>query len=310
MFLVRDISSAPLRTEVPYSWASAPRIDALTPDPGNEYMFRTEQSKFAFSPGQLSKLLNPKSLNAFYALGGIDGIEKGLHTDRNAGLSTDESTVDGEVAFHEVAPKGTPKHGTAGDVISESNAEAAVHIPPPEDPNPTGIFCDRKKISRDNRLPDKKTKSLLEIAWTTYNDKVLILLTIAAITSLALGLYQTFGGAGSIVVLVGTINDWHMQRQFTRLTKKTNDRMVNVIRSGKSQEISINDVMVGDVMHLATGDIVPVDGIFIQGSAVKCDESSATGESDLLRKTPAADVFDAIQELDTKEAEKLDPFII
>lgn len=168
--------------------------DALTPDPGNEDMFRTEQSKFAFSPGQLSKLLNPKSLNAFYALGGIDGMEKGLHTDRNAGLSTDESTVDGEVAFHEVAPKGTPKHGTAGDAIPESNAEAAVHIPPPEDPNPTGIFCDRKKIFRDNRLPDKKTKSLLEIAWTTYNDKVLILLTIAAIISLALGLYQTFGG--------------------------------------------------------------------------------------------------------------------
>lgn len=111
-------------------------------------------------------------------------------------------------------------------------------------------------------------------------------------------------------MLVGTINDWHMQRQFTRLTKKTNDRMVSVIRSGKSQEISVNDVMVGDVMHLATGDIVPVDGIFIQGSAVKCDESSATGESDLLRKTPAADVFDAIQKLDTKEAEKLDPFII
>lgn len=114
----------------------------------------------------------------------------------------------------------------------------------------------------------------------------------------------------SIVVLVGTINDWHMQRQFTRLTKKTNDRMVNVIRSGKSQEISISDVMVGDVMHLATGDIVPVDGIFIQGSAVKCDESSATGESDLLKKSPAADVFHAIQKLDAKEAEKLDPFII
>jgi Ca2+-transporting ATPase len=34
---------------------------------------------------------------------------------------------------------------------------------------------------------------LLQIAWQTYNDKVLILLTIAAAISLALGLYQTFG---------------------------------------------------------------------------------------------------------------------
>lgn len=44
-----------------------------------------------------------------------------------------------------------------------------------------------------NRLPEKKSKSLLELAWIAYNDKVLILLTIAAIVSLALGLYQTFG---------------------------------------------------------------------------------------------------------------------
>ncbi|KAF4981247.1 hypothetical protein FZEAL_2911 [Fusarium zealandicum] len=303
--------------------------DALTPDPGTEDMFRVEQNKFAFSPGQLSKTLNPKSLNAFYALGGLDGLEKGLRTDRTSGLSIDESTLDGEIAFQDVAPQGTPRHGTAGDEIPETTAEAAVHIPPPEDPQPTGAFCDRKKVFRDNQLPEKKTKSLLEIAWTTYNDKVLILLTIAAVISLALGLYQTFGSehkpgeprvewvegvaiivAIVIVVLVGTVNDWHMQRQFTRLTKKTNDRMVNVIRSGKSQEISISDIMVGDVMHLSTGDIVPVDGIFIQGSAVKCDESSATGESDLLRKTPAADVFQAIQKLDIKEAEKLDPFII
>ncbi|KAJ4130720.1 plasma membrane calcium [Fusarium equiseti] len=260
--------------------------DALTPDPGTEDMFRVEQNKFAFSPGQLSKLFNPKSLKAFYALGGLNGIEKGLRTDRSTGLSIDESTLNGEVDFYDVVPEGTPKHGTAGDTVPESNTEAAVYIPPPDDPNPTGAFCDRKKTFRDNRLPEKKTKSLLAIAWITYNDK------------------------GSIVVLVGTINDWHMQRQFTRLTKKTNDRTVNVLRSGKSQEISINDVMVGDVMHLATGDIVPVDGIFIHGNSVKCDESSATGESDLLRKAPATEVFDIMQKPSAKDVEKLDPFII
>ncbi|KAH6997652.1 hypothetical protein BKA56DRAFT_469368 [Ilyonectria sp. MPI-CAGE-AT-0026] len=314
---------------------AAPKIgivdtaDALTPDPGTEDMFKVEHNQFAFAPGHLSKLLNPKSLSAFYALGGLDGLEKGLRTDRKAGLSVDETTLDGEVTFEDVVPKGTPKYGTAGDSVPEAKGEASVHIPPPEDPNPTGAFADRKRVFRDNRLPDKKTKSLLEIAWTTYNDKVLILLTIAAVVSLALGLYQTFGGdheegeprvewvegvaiivAIVIVVLTGTINDWHMQRQFSRLTKKTSDRTVNVIRSGKSQEISVLDVLVGDVMHLATGDIVPVDGIFIEGSSVKCDESSATGESDLLRKVPAAEVFQAIQKLDAKNAEKLDPFII
>ncbi|KAH7137229.1 hypothetical protein B0J13DRAFT_597030 [Dactylonectria estremocensis] len=305
--------------DTPQKAKTAPKIgtvdtsDALTPDPGTEDMFRVQNSRFAFSPGQLSKLLNPKSHNAFYALGGVEGLAKGLRTDLKSGLSADEASLDGEVAFEDVAPKGTPKHGTAGDA----------------NPNPTGLFSDRKRIFRDNRLPDKKNKSLLQIAWTTYNDKVLILLTIAAVVSLALGLYQTFGGehekgeprvewvegvailvAIIIVVVTGTLNDWHMQRQFSRLTKKTNDRTVNVIRSGKSQEISVLDVLVGDIMHLATGDIVPVDGIFIEGSAVKCDESSATGESDLLKKVPAAEVFQAIQNPEGTNVEKMDPFII
>ncbi|KAH6844563.1 hypothetical protein B0I37DRAFT_310916 [Chaetomium sp. MPI-CAGE-AT-0009] len=306
--------------------------DALSPDPTNEDMFDVQDNKFAFSPGQLSKLLNPKSLDAFYALGGLTGLEKGLRTDRNAGLSTDESALDGEVKFEDVAPKGTPKYGSNGDTVPK--AENANPATPPSDHHPTGQFADRKRIFRDNRLPEKKSKSLLELAWITYNDKILILLTIAAVVSLALGLYQTFGVhheggeakvewvegvaimvAIIIVVLVGTVNDWQMQRQFNTLNKKAGNRTVKVIRSGKSAEVSVFDIMVGDVMHLFAGDLVPVDGIFINGHGVKCDESSATGESDLLKKVGADEVFSILQDVakggnPPADVEKLDPFII
>jgi Ca2+-transporting ATPase len=40
------------------------RQDALKPDPGSEKDFDVQDNKFAFSPGQLNKLLNPKSLAA------------------------------------------------------------------------------------------------------------------------------------------------------------------------------------------------------------------------------------------------------
>jgi Ca2+-transporting ATPase len=297
-------------------------------------MYDVKDNKFAFSPGQLSKLLNPKSLDAFYALGGLAGLEKGLRTDRNAGLSTDESALDGAVKFEDVAPKGTPKYGSNGDTVplpKSDNGNPA--IPPPEH-HATGQFADRKRIFRDNRLPEKKSKSLLELAWITYNDKVLILLTIAAVVSLALGLYQTLGVeheegeakvewvegvaimvAIIIVVAVGTVNDWQMQRQFNTLNKKAGDRTVKVIRSGKSAEVSVFDIMVGDVMHLFAGDLVPVDGIFINGHGVKCDESSATGESDLLKKAAADEVFAVLEDVakggkPPADIEKLDPFII
>lgn len=44
------------------------------------------------------------------------------------------------------------------------------------------------------------------------------------------------------------------------------------------------DVQVGDVLKLEPGDIVCADGIFIEGHNLKCDESTATGESDAVRK--------------------------
>jgi len=86
------------------------------------------------------------------------------------------------------------------------------------------------------------------------------------------------------------------------------DRTVKVIRSGKSLEISVFDLLVGDVCHLEPGDLIPADGIFITGHNVKCDESSATGESDQMKKMPA---HDAIAQYNAgADLRKLDPFII
>ena len=45
--------------------------------------------------------------------------------------------------------------------------------------------------------------------------------------------------------------------------------------------------MVGDIMHVETGEILPIDGIFIQGTSLLIDESSITGETDLVEKIPA-----------------------
>ncbi|KAK5659316.1 hypothetical protein OQA88_1409 [Cercophora sp. LCS_1] len=331
------------QTDAPHTTAAEPgrragfRLDlddAFTPDPSTEDMYIVPDNKFAFSPGHLSKLLNPKSLHAFYALGGIAGLEKGLRTNRESGLSVDESNLDGAVAFEEVAPKGCPKYGHNGNTeptVKEGNPAA---LPPPTSYPAGTAFGDRKHVFRENRLPEKKSKTLLELAWITYNDKVLLLLTGAALISLALGLYQTFGvphedggakiewvegvaiiAAILIVVIVGTLNDWQMERQFNRLNKKHNDRHVKVVRSGKSIEVSVFDVLVGDVMHLDTGDLVPVDGIFISGHGIKCDESSATGESDLLKKVPAEEVYAILQDVANggtppEKIEKLDPFII
>ena len=298
--------------------------EALTPDPGTEGDFKRDNNKFAFTPGLLNKLINPKSLAAFYALGGLDGIEKGLRTNRDSGLSCEETTLEGTVtldfalqspatdSFKKASSRTMPRVVTSGSHVSKKSPE---------------LFSDRKRVFQDNRLPEKKGKSIFEIMWITYNDKVLILLSIAALVSLAVGCYQSFGQEHNdgvpriewlegvaiivaivIVVVVGSVNDYQKERQFVKLNKKKQDRFVKVIRSGKSREISVFDILVGDLVLLEPGDNVPVDGIFIDGHNIKCDESSATGESDFIKKRPAAEVYAAIK--GGQDTKKIDPLIL
>lgn len=300
--------------------------EALKPDPGREEDFEVTDNRFAFSPGQLNKLISPKNLGTFHALGGLRGMEKGLRTDLHSGLSVDETSLDGLVTFEDA----TGAASKAPLPKSAAQSQQEQQKSPPSSPSSTAkpsddSYAERKRIYGINRLPEKKAKGILELAWIAYNDKVLILLTIAAIISLALGIYQSVIATGGearvqwvegvaiivailIVVVVGAANDWQKERQFVKLNKKKDDRYVKVSRSGRTMEISVYDIQVGEVMNLEPGDLIPVDGIFIEGHNVKCDESSATGESDLLRKTGGHEVYRAIE--DNENLSKLDPFII
>lgn len=295
--------------------------DALKPDQGTEADFQVDNNPFAFSPGEMSKMFNPKSLAAFYKLGGLVGIEKGLRADRHAGLGIDENHLDGRVTFEEATGAGkTAAEGTYSAAQPPTTGSTA------QGQKAEDHFADRKRVFKDNTLPEKKGKSLLQLMWITYNDKVLILLSIAAVVSLAIGLYQTLGTPHSaanppvewvegvaiivailIVVIVGSLNDYQKERQFAKLNKKKQSRDVKVVRSGKTIEISVFDILVGEVIHLEPGDMIPVDGVLIEGFNVKCDESQATGESDIIRKRPADEVIAAIENGD--DLAKMDPFI-
>ncbi|GAW24192.1 hypothetical protein ANO14919_137740 [Xylariales sp. No.14919] len=287
---------------------------ALRPDPGTEADFQVNDNPFAFGPGHLNKLFNPKSLLAFRALGGLPGIERGLQTDRNAGLNLDETTVRSRVTLDQIVKRTSDKF----EEPLERSQNPGSHA-----------FSDRARVYGKNVLPAKKATPLWKLIWIAFQDKVIILLAIAAAVSLGLGLYETFGvehEPGSppsvdwvegvaiivailIVTLVGSLNDWQKERAFVKLNAKKEDREIKVIRSGKSFMINVHDILVGDVLHLEPGDLVPVDGILINGHDIKCDESSATGESDAIKKTPGDQVTASLESGNTN-AKGLDPFII
>lgn len=142
--------------------------DALKADPGSEKDFAILNNKFAFSPGQLNKMLNPKSLAAFIALGGLPGLETGLRTDSDAGLSIDETELAGSVSFEEVTKQYRKTRGLATtlprpvevrhmDVTDAGASGTGSHA--------GDAFYDRKRVFNANVLPAKKPKSFLMLMW-------------------------------------------------------------------------------------------------------------------------------------------------
>ncbi|KAB1227469.1 putative calcium-transporting ATPase 13, plasma membrane-type [Morella rubra] len=75
-------------------------------------------------------------------------------------------------------------------------------------------------------------------------------------------------------------SNFRQSRQFDKLSTKSSDIKVEVVKDGRRQPISIFEVVVGDIVYLKIGDQIPADGVFVEGHSLKVDESSMTGESD------------------------------
>lgn len=241
------LSGVTARPDTPYNGIDTISVEeALKPDPGTEDDFKVDgENPFGFTPGQLNKFLNPKSLAAYKAVGGVRGLEKGLRTDLEAGLSIDEGKLEGAVSFEEAIRH--KKNDSLSHVGQNQDGGSSAAEGPTITRSITAgsssgsaSFVDRKRVFNDNVLPVKHSKSIWMLMWEQYQDKILLLLTAAAVISLALGLYETFGvehlpGAPPpvdwiegvaivvaivIVVLVGSLNDWQKERQFVKLNAK------------------------------------------------------------------------------------------
>ncbi|XP_027378629.1 plasma membrane calcium-transporting ATPase 2 isoform X9 [Bos indicus x Bos taurus] len=174
----------------------------------------------------------------------------------------------------------------------------------------------RKQIFGQNFIPPKKPKTFLQLVWEALQDVTLIILEIAAIISLGLSFYHPPGesnegcataqggaedegeaeagwieGAAILlsvicVVLVTAFNDWSKEKQFRGLQSRIEqEQKFTVVRAGQVVQIPVAEIVVGDIAQVKYGDLLPADGLFIQGNDLKIDESSLTGESDQVRKS-------------------------
>ena len=99
--------------------------------------------------------------------------------------------------------------------------------------------------------------------------------------------YETVGIVIAIFLasFISTISEYGSEKAFLKLQSEAESIKVKVRRDGKTLLIDINDVVVGDIILLESGDRIVADGVLIKGE-VSVDESSITGESKEVYKKP------------------------
>lgn len=91
-----------------------------------------------------------------------------------------------------------------------------------------------------------------------------------------------------VVMLVTAIQNYTKERQYKKLQNKIqSENKVSVIRNGKNRLLAVSELVVGDVCQVKYGDTLPADGLLLHSNDLKVDESSLTGETDLVKKGSA-----------------------
>jgi Ca2+-transporting ATPase len=156
-----------------------------------------------------------------------------------------------------------------------------------------------------NLLPEKALKSFLEHIWEALEDETVRILMFSAFCSMTFAFFITNDdgkeedfiqgiailSAVVVVAAVQSFQNWSKDREFRSLSALRANRDVRVVRDGAEAFVSIFDVVVGDVMVLSSGDVMPCDGLLIEGVECEVDQSSMTGESEPVPKAPGGDAF-------------------
>ena len=128
-------------------------------------------------------------------------------------------------------------------------------------------------------------------------DMMLRILIVAAIVSIVLGCTLSddpstdwIDGVSIIVAvivvtLVGSITNWKKETKFHELNEiQAEGTKYKVIRKGEPNDFISDDLLVGDLIMVNYGDIMPADLFLVEGNGIKMDESALTGESDAMKK--------------------------
>ncbi|GKV43759.1 hypothetical protein SLEP1_g51011 [Rubroshorea leprosula] len=217
----------------------------VSPTPSHSILtIPPENSCFKIDETTLTDIVKEKKLEKLQQIGGVNGVASSLQTSLDSGIN-----------------------GGAEDIAR------------------------RREAFGSNTYKKPPSKSFFYFVVEAFKDLTILILLGCAALSLGFGIKENglkdgWYDGGSIfvavflVITVSAISNYRQNRQFDKLSKVSNNIQIDVIRGSRRQQISIFDIVVGDIVCLKIGDQVPADGLFLDGHSLQIDESSMTGESD------------------------------
>ena len=143
-----------------------------------------------------------------------------------------------------------------------------------------------------------KKNSIISKFFAQFFDLMIIILLFASAVSIVIGIIEKSSSEiidGCIILFIvimnaifGVVQEYKAEKSLEALSKLTEPECL-VLRDGQMTKINTNELVIGDIVSLEAGAIVPADLRLIESHQLKLDESSLTGESHQIEKN-ASDV--------------------
>ena len=170
-----------------------------------------------------------------------------------------------------------------------------------------------------NKIFEEPPKPFLKFLKESLSELMIIILLSAAVIQIIIGLTITndkktgwLDGASVlfavfVVVSVESFTNWQKEQKFYELNNlKSSGTVFKTIRGNIIVDLKAEELLVGDILLITMGEIMPADLLLIEGNEIKIDESSLTGESKPVTKETYENCI-----LNTNESKKnISPIIL
>ena len=147
-----------------------------------------------------------------------------------------------------------------------------------------------------NKKEDPELTSFLGFCLKALGDHLILILLILGVISIivgAIGKHPEYGWvegftiliAVAVVTLVSASMNHSKQKKFRELQGIHKSRAgVSLLRNSNWKVLHPEEVLVGDIISIETGSIIPADGLIIKANSLQINEAALTGENDLMQK--------------------------